>query len=464
MSPRRSPWLVPFTVAVPFVLPLAHPLLIPWVGVPSHLLWWTHVLPVAMASYHGGRRGAAASVAASIFMVAAGERLLGAGYGVPADWATTIALSTGVLATHVLVAGFALYARSVARQYRTLFSVARSGLLHLDGRHRVVAANPAALALLEAPWEALEQHTLQEVPGLAAVPPVTNLEKTPWSGALCVGQRRAEHQLHVSVVAFPDGDSGGHQVFLMDRTTEVTQEKEIERQGRLSSLGEALAGVAHELKNPLTVILTYAEMGAEAPDLPARAREDMDAIREQAVRMRDMVQDLLGFSRTRADAGSFDVTELVRRVLVMQRMAYGAAVRFIEDVAWTGRALGSGARVEQILTNLLANAADAVERGPGEVTARVEKGSDGQVRIIVQDNGPGVPAELAERVFEPFLTTKAEGKGTGLGLAISRKLAVTMGGALELEPSAQSGARFVLTLRAESRHGDRATHETPEAA
>ena len=464
MNARWNQWVLLVTGVAPFILPVSHPLLIPWVGVPSHLLWWAHVLPVAMASSHFGRGGPAASLSASALGVVLGERLFGGGYGVPAPWATALALTTGVFATDVLVAGFALYARSAIRQYRALFNVARSGLLRLDGHHRVVAANPAALDLLAVPWEGLERRTLQEVPGLSDVPGMEALATSPWSGVICSGAPGADRRLHLSVLAFPDGDSDGHQIFLVDRTTEVAQEKEIERQGHLSTLGEALAGVAHEIKNPLTVILTYAELGADAPDLPARAREDMDLIRQQAVRMRDMVQELLGFSRTRPDAGSFDVAELVRRVLTMQRMAHGSSVRFVEEIAWEGRAAGNAARAEQILTNLLANAADAVERGRGEVTTRTENDGDGRIRITVRDNGQGVPAELAQRIFEPFLTTKDEGKGTGLGLAISRKLAETMGGSLELETAANPGATFVLTLTAEEPSAGRAPNHVPEAA
>ncbi len=463
MSLSRNQRIVMVTVVIPFLLPLAHPLLIPWMGVPSHLLWWAHVLPVAVASYHLGRRGALAGIVVSAVTVALGERLFGSGYGVPATWLTAVTLTTGVSATHVLVAGFALYARSATRRYRTLFSVARSGLLHLDRHGHVIAANPAALELLGVSWATLHRRTLTTVPGLNLLPDIDTLERSPWSGAVCTDAEGAQHHLHLSVLAFPDGDSGGHQVFLVDRTTEVAQEKEIERQGRLSTLGEALAGVAHEIKNPLTVILSYAELGADSPDLPEQAREDLVLIREQAQRIRDMVQELLGFSRTRADSGSFEVVELIRRVLVVQRMAHGSAVRFSAEVTWEGRAAGSAAKAEQILTNLLANAADAVERGRGEVTTRVEVDDLGRVRITVRDDGPGVPPDLTERIFEPFLTTKKEGEGTGLGLAISRKLAETMGGSLELDPTPNPGATFVLTLRPALVPDDSAT-QTPEAA
>lgn len=148
----------------------------------------------------------------------------------------------------------------------------------------------------------------------------------------------------------------------------------------------------------------------------------------------------------------------------MQRMAHGSSIRFAEEIEWEGQAVGNAARAEQILVNLLTNAADVVERGRGEITTHVALGDDGRVRITVRDNGPGVLAELAPRIFEPFLTTKAEGKGTGLGLAISRKLAETMGGSLELQAGTTGGAAFVLTLRAETPHGEHMGRDVMEVA
>ena len=104
-------------IALLLLAPALHPLLTPWVGVPSHLMWWIHVLPVALVAFRRGTSGGAAVMAASLVLVLAGERLFGAGYGSPADWGTAWALTVAVLATHLLVAGFALYARATAKRY-----------------------------------------------------------------------------------------------------------------------------------------------------------------------------------------------------------------------------------------------------------------------------------------------------------------------------------------------------------
>jgi len=124
------------------VAPAAHPLLMPFVGVPSHLLWWVHVLPVALVTYRWGRRGAAIALPVSAVLVIVGELAFGAGYGVSADWATVWALTTALGFTNLLVVSFALYARRTARRYQVLFDAALSGVIRTDGATRVEAANP----------------------------------------------------------------------------------------------------------------------------------------------------------------------------------------------------------------------------------------------------------------------------------------------------------------------------------
>ena len=94
-------------------IPAAHPMLVPLVGVPSHLLWWIHVLPVALITYRFGKRGAAGTLVISAALLVAGERAFGTAYGVPAVWSTVAALVTALTFTNLLVAGFSLYASVV---------------------------------------------------------------------------------------------------------------------------------------------------------------------------------------------------------------------------------------------------------------------------------------------------------------------------------------------------------------
>ncbi len=432
------------SVALLLALPALHPLLIPLVGVPSHLLWWTHVLPVALITYRHGRRAAAAIVATSALLVVAGERAFGAGYGTPADWFTVGSLAVALTFTNLLVAGFALYARALARRYRLLFEGASIGILRTDDRDRVIAANPAAARLIACPENGLRGRPLHAVPGFAGVPSLTHIVASGgWTGELRLGCEEPR-SVHVLLAGIRQDDPVGHQVMLVDRTFEVAQEQEIERGARLAALGETLASVAHELKNPLQTIMGYAELGAAGEIEVDETRDTFETIRAQAARMRGMVQDLLGFSRPAA-AERVNIADLVRKIVRMQRVAHRGRVEILEHVAWEGYVAHSADRVSQILTNLVSNAVDAAARPDGRVDIVCDADRD-FLTIRVLDNGPGIAPDVARRLFQPFVSTKPDGKGTGLGLAISRRLAHSMQGTLEAENRPEGGAAFTLRL------------------
>lgn len=426
-------------------VPAAHPLLIPWVGVPSHLLWWVHVLPVALVTFRTGRRGAGGILLVSATLVALGELAFGAGYGVPADWPTVWSLTAALTFTNALVAGFALYARGRAGLYRVLFDAAVSGVIRTDRDLRVEAANPAALQLLGVEWDEIRGRPLRDVPGLARLPAPSELEKAGWSGALLVRRQGQEAEIHLVAAAVAHDEPAGFQILLVDRTHEVAQEREMERQARLATLGEALAGVAHELANPLSVITSWSALALEPGTSVQEMREGLTAIRDQAERMRGLLGELLGYSRSPRDGAQVRVDEMVERLVRMQRVAYGAKVRIEARVAWSGEVWVPAGKVEQILVNLLANAAHAVSPGAGRVELAVREDAGAAV-FQVSDNGPGVPRELAERIFDPFVTTKPEGEGAGLGLAISRRLARAMGGSLTVGSGVEGGAVFTLRV------------------
>lgn len=169
------PWVA---VGALLALPALHPLLIPFIGVPSHLLWWVHVLPVALVTFRRGQRRGLAMLVVSALLVLWGERVFGAGYGRPASWGTAWALTIALAATNVLVAGFAVYARRVARRYDLLFDNAASAILWTDAEDRIVAANPATGELFACGMEELRGRRFDQVPWLAHVPaPATSASR-----------------------------------------------------------------------------------------------------------------------------------------------------------------------------------------------------------------------------------------------------------------------------------------------
>lgn len=438
----RTSWAL---VVGMLLLPALHPLLIPLIGVPSHLLWWVHVLPVALVAFHHGRAAAVATAAASTALLLAGERLFGSGYGVAASWETTWSLAIAVTATHILVAGFAIHARAESRQYRLLFDNAASAILRTDAQFRVRAANPAALRLFGCRSEDLLGRRLAQVEWLRGLPEPARLLASGWSGPISVGCGDEERIAHVAAAAAASHDPPGHQIIFVDRTSEVMQEKELERQARLATLGGTLAGVAHELKNPLQVINGFTELSLAPGSSEEEMREALETVRSQAQRMTTMVQELLGFSRSREDRSEVAVSELIGRIVRIHRLARGRSVQIRERTAWPGTIRSSAAKLEQIVGNLLSNAIDAVPSGSGVIEVSVER-SGSHVHVVVADNGPGIDPSLGEHIFEPFVTTKGEHEGTGLGLAISRRLARALGGELTAAHRPERGARLTLRL------------------
>lgn len=439
-----------FGAAVLFLVPVLHPLLIPVVGVPSHLLWWVHVLPVAFLTFQYGRNAAVGTLLLSGALVASGEAFFGQGYGQAAPTETILALTVALTATNVLVVFFALYARGVSGRYRLLFDEVRVGVIRLGQEGRILRTNQAAAEVLG--WDdpdGLVGTKLDDVLRIGEIPDIDALvERGGWTAQVELLTPSGPRTIHGVLVAARDPDGDGSQILVADRSVEVLQEQELQRQAKLASLGEALAGVAHELNNPLASILAQAELGAmDAEEDPEEVRSSFEVIRSQAVRIRDLVRELLGFSRTREEATCVPLHETLARIARVQRITLGRDVSLTEDIRWRGDVEASETKIEQIVLNLISNAAYAIREdgGRGTITLSVRKAGQ-HAKLEVRDDGPGIAPEVLDNIFDPFITTKPEGEGTGLGLAISRRLARAWGGDLTARNVEPRGAAFTLVL------------------
>ena len=186
---------------------------------------------------------------------------------------------------------------------------------------------------------------------------------------------------------------------------------------KLASMGQLSAGIAHEVNNPLGVILLYAKMALDELPADADSREDLEMIVEQAERCRKIVGGLLGFARrTRIVRRDVDLGELVRQGLRALQLPDSVALR-LDLPAEPLLAQVDGDQLLQVLTNLAGNAAEAMPEG-GELRIAVEERAD-QAAIVVSDTGTGIAPQHLGKIFEPLFTTKQLGKGTGLGLAVS---------------------------------------------
>jgi signal transduction histidine kinase len=222
------------------------------------------------------------------------------------------------------------------------------------------------------------------------------------------------------------------------------------RSERLASVGRLAAGLAHEVGNPIAAILGMQELLLADGLSEAEQRDFLFRMRNETERINRILGDLLAFSRPTAGRGGpetepgsveaavHDTATLLSPQSSMRNVTLDLAV----PPGLPPVTLSREHQV-QVLLNLLLNAADACAGG-GRITVSAAP-SDLGVRLVVQDDGPGVAPEVRERLFEPFVTTKDIGKGTGLGLAVCRGLVEAAGGTLALDPTPQ-GARFVVDL------------------
>ncbi|WP_077035925.1 PAS domain S-box protein [Pelomonas sp. KK5] len=239
---------------------------------------------------------------------------------------------------------------------------------------------------------------------------------------------------------------------------QIERQREALRQSeKLTAMGSLLAGVAHELNNPLSIVMGRASLLEEKCAGHAELQADARRIHDAAERCGRIVRTFMNMARSRpSQRGPVGFNELVRAAVEM--LGYGYRTHGIALELTLGEGLppisADGDQIGQIVMNLLVNAQQALAGRDGPRRVQVQTGleprrdyREPRVWLRVADNGPGIAAAARERIFEPFFTTKAEGLGTGLGLSVSRSLARDHGGELALEREGQGGgASFRLSL------------------
>jgi PAS domain S-box-containing protein len=250
----------------------------------------------------------------------------------------------------------------------------------------------------------------------------------------------------------------GHKA-LLGVARDVTARKEMEarlaRSERLAALGTLLAGIVHELNNPLAYTLLGIDQALAqleripfSPELGALG-ELLREVRGGTQRVASIVGQLRSTSQPDAtDRDAIDLREVIHTALRVAGNEIRHRARLITELAEVPRISGSASRLEQVLLNLLVNAAQSfVAAGAdNEIRLRLQAGAGDIVVVEVSDNGAGIPAEVLPRIFDPFFTTKAVGVGMGLGLSICHNIVTAHGGTLDVHSTPGQGTRFRLTL------------------
>lgn len=225
---------------------------------------------------------------------------------------------------------------------------------------------------------------------------------------------------------------------------------------KMASIGKMAAVLAHEINNPLSGILTYAKLlrkwldrSDSGQDRRQEMRDSLDLIASESRRCGDLVKNLLTFSRTTPmNVQPTDLNQVIKQVLKLVEHPCDLAGVHLEIKLDPVLPLVhcDGAQIEQVLLALMMNAMDAMPHGGNLWLTSEASAEDKRVRIVVRDDGSGIPEDILPRIFEPFLTTKEKGKGVGLGLAISHSILERHNGAIQVQSEAGRGTTFTVSL------------------
>jgi two-component system NtrC family sensor kinase len=337
-------------------------------------------------------------------------------------------------------------------RFRAIFEAMPQGVVLVDRNLHVIQANRSAERMLadcggdRASFESLLER-------LALMTHVEGLRAGHCSVAEGEAQPDGDRTWSVTVSRMPDEEGAKDRlVFVL---TDITERRRLQQQlaqsEKMSSLGQMISGVAHELNNPLASIVGYTQLirGAAEQDGPLHKR--VEVLGREAERCRKIVRNLLSFVRHHEpEHKPLSLNQVVENVVALLRYQLRVdGIRVESDLDRGLPALvGDAHQLEQVLVNLLTNAAQAIRQTgePGTVTLQTRPGSDGGVLLEIRDTGPGIPETARSRIFDPFFTTKGPGEGTGLGLSLVYGIVTAHGGTIEALHHEDPGTTFRIRL------------------
>jgi len=238
--------------------------------------------------------------------------------------------------------------------------------------------------------------------------------------------------------------------FLSDITDRKIAEEQVATTSKLASIGELAAGVAHEINNPLTSIMGYAQILQDMEDITPSIKRDLRTIYEESQRMARIVQNLLRFARRyKAERSCVDINDLIQRTLELRSYELKTSnivvsTKFAPDLP---KIMADYNQIQQVILNMVTNAEQAMfgskRKGKITITTCI---AENKVQIRIADNGPGIAPEDVGKVFEPFFTTKEAGSGSGLGLSVCHGIITEHGGNVYTESLLGKGTTFVIDL------------------
>jgi two-component system NtrC family sensor kinase len=332
-------------------------------------------------------------------------------------------------------------------EWEQMVDAIRPAIAIIDQRGAIRRANRAFADLVGSPVTALTGR-----PWLLLLPPA-------WAEAVGRaladpgaegGEIRTDRRAFAVRAHAVESDPGTAVLLIEDVTDTKRLQEQLIQSEKLSAIGQLIAGVAHELNNPLASVLGFADFLSESSQTPVALAEPIRVIQHEAQRAAGIVKNLLTFARKQdQERRQVEIGPILQRTLqLLNNQLIGLRVEPTLHVdLHLPAVVGSPNQLQQVFLNMINNGAQSIAgagRG-GTVVVRARAWLDG-VAVDVSDDGPGIAEEHHARVFEPFFTTKAEGEGTGLGLSISQGIIKEHGGRIVLKSVPGEGATFTIEL------------------
>jgi two-component system NtrC family sensor kinase len=344
--------------------------------------------------------------------------------------------------------------RQAEWRFRTLFRGAPDAVLTLQEGGLVQEANdcagdlfgltPAALA-----GRALGELVLTEDRAALATALADGLQDRASRVDVRVPREDGVRHVEIALRRLPETEPATVLLIGRDVTHEHDMHARLVEAERLAAVGELVAGVAHEVNNPLSSISAFAQLLLRDGTLTPDQHESVEVVQAEALRASQVVKDLLTFARRSAPTReAVDLAQVVERALRLRGYQLASHnVRTELDLGADVPPVSADARqLQQVVLNLVTNALQAMPEGGVLRLATHRRGA--MVELSIADTGRGIPEEVRSHIFEPFFTTKGEGEGTGLGLSVSYGIIAAHGGTLALTDTSAQGTRFVVTLPA----------------
>ncbi len=352
--------------------------------------------------------------------------------------------------------------RSSEARYRQIFEGSKDGIIVTDCDGLVVDVNNAGIELFGCKnrQEFMQNVTIHDffVHQEARNTFLVQMEEQGFVKDFeAIFKKRDNSEIEVLITATLQRNEQKHgclyECIIRDISARKRMEMQIRQTEKLASIGQLAAGVAHEINNPLSIILGYTGLLLKG-NQDERLTGDLEIIRNNAGMCKKIVEDLLNFSRqTDTRFVRMDIAETIGSVIdVLEGEFSGKGIEittdFPDDIPLVPM---SGDKIRQVCLNLLINAAQAIEgEGSIRVVGRYEAGEN-MVRISFSDTGCGIPCKIQHKIFEPFFTTKEPGKGTGLGTSVSYGIIREHGGEISFTSEEGKGTTFSIRLPLEDK-------------